>query len=93
LVGGNLLGIVLNGIPAKGPDSYSYGYYRQDGQSPEKNTETRFRASSIAHEPIESGHPVVAVSTDEMEHELGRRATIFPASASERFTEGSPSKK
>ncbi len=27
LVGSNLLGIVLNRLPAKGPDSYSYGYY------------------------------------------------------------------
>lgn len=27
LVGSNVLGIVMNRIPAKGPDAYSYGYY------------------------------------------------------------------
>lgn len=27
LVGSNLLGVVLNRLPAKGPDSYSYSYY------------------------------------------------------------------
>lgn len=27
MVGANVLGIVLNRLPAKGPDSYSYGYY------------------------------------------------------------------
>lgn len=30
LVGASLLGLVMNRIPAKGPDSYSYGYYSQD---------------------------------------------------------------
>jgi capsular exopolysaccharide synthesis family protein len=30
LVGSNILGVVLNRLPAKGPDSYSYGYYTQD---------------------------------------------------------------
>ncbi|MFJ6284412.1 polysaccharide biosynthesis tyrosine autokinase [Pseudarthrobacter oxydans] len=30
LVSANLLGIVLNRLPAKGPDAYSYGYYGGD---------------------------------------------------------------
>lgn len=30
LVGANLLGIVLNRLPAKGPDAYAYGYYQSD---------------------------------------------------------------
>lgn len=34
LVGSNLLGVVLNRMPVKGQDSYTYGYYSQD-RSPE----------------------------------------------------------
>lgn len=30
MVGSNVLGVVLNRLPAKGPDSYSYGYYSSD---------------------------------------------------------------
>ncbi|UVJ38734.1 polysaccharide biosynthesis tyrosine autokinase [Arthrobacter sp. CJ23] len=30
MVGSNVLGVVLNRIPAKGPDSYSYTYYSHD---------------------------------------------------------------
>ncbi len=30
MVGSNILGIVLNGLPAKGPDAYTYSYYRND---------------------------------------------------------------
>lgn len=30
LVGANLLGIVLNRLPVKGPDAYAYGYYSND---------------------------------------------------------------
>lgn len=33
LVGANLLGVVLNRLPAKGPDSYEYGYYSQGSSS------------------------------------------------------------
>lgn len=34
LVGANLLGVVLNRLPAKGPDAYSYGYYTEQGFTP-----------------------------------------------------------
>lgn len=30
LVGANLLGVVLNRLPVKGPDAYGYGYYRYE---------------------------------------------------------------
>lgn len=33
LVDANILGVVLNRIPAKGPDSYSYGYYAATSSS------------------------------------------------------------
>jgi Mrp family chromosome partitioning ATPase len=38
LVGSNILGVVLNRLPAKGPDAYSYSYYsnREDiGSAPD----------------------------------------------------------
>lgn len=36
LVQADLLGVVLNRLPIKGPDAYAYGYYRYDAQ-PEKD--------------------------------------------------------
>ena len=33
LVDSNILGIVMNRLPAKGPDAYSYGYYNRDESS------------------------------------------------------------
>ena len=32
MVGSNILGIVLNQLPIKGPDSYAYSYYNHDGR-------------------------------------------------------------
>lgn len=37
MVGSNVLGIVLNRIPAKGPDSYAYSYYSHD-ETPAKTS-------------------------------------------------------
>lgn len=36
MVGANLLGIVLNRLPAKGPDAYAYGYYGQQDSVPRR---------------------------------------------------------
>lgn len=36
MVGANVLGIVLNRLPAKGPDAYAYGYYSSDGVAPQR---------------------------------------------------------
>lgn len=36
MVGSNLLGVVLNKLPAKGPDAYAYTYYSSDDKSPTK---------------------------------------------------------
>lgn len=33
MVGANLLGVVLNRLPAKGPDAYTYSYYSNDQES------------------------------------------------------------
>lgn len=40
LVGAKVLGVVLNRLPAKGPDSYSYGYYKQADDSPRATSKT-----------------------------------------------------
>lgn len=94
MVGGNLLGIVLNGLPAKDPGSYSYGYYRQDGQAAVNIDETRSGVSAIEYEAVvEPGRPIVASSTNEMERGRSRSGTNFPASPSERSIEGSRSTK
>jgi capsular exopolysaccharide synthesis family protein len=37
LVGSNVLGVVLNRLPAKGPDAYSYSYYSQGHEASGKN--------------------------------------------------------
>lgn len=37
MVGANLLGIVLNWLPPKGPDAYTYGYYAHDTDSAAKH--------------------------------------------------------
>lgn len=37
LVGSNVLGVVLNRVPAKGPDAYSYSYYNQAEDTPGKS--------------------------------------------------------
>jgi capsular exopolysaccharide synthesis family protein len=47
LVDADLLGIVLNLVPAKGPDSYSYGYYSNDA-----STEQNQRASTSLPSPV-----------------------------------------
>lgn len=43
LVNANVLGVVLNRLPVKGPDAYSHGYYSYTSheQSPEKQTRGR----------------------------------------------------
>lgn len=45
LVNANLMGIVLNLLPTKGPDSYSYGYYSSESKHPQIAQERRFRGS------------------------------------------------
>lgn len=33
MVGSNILGVILNRLPAKGPDAYAYSYYSHDGEN------------------------------------------------------------
>lgn len=93
MVGGNVLGVVLNGLPAKGPESYSYGYYRQDGQPAVSMTKKQSEASGVQDESaVELDPSVVASFTNE---ELGRSrpGTNFPAVPSARSSKGLRSTK
>lgn len=48
LVGSNTLGVVLNRLPVKGPDAYSYSYMAYGSSSKEKNGE-RSQTRPISH--------------------------------------------
>lgn len=57
LVDAKVLGIVMNRLPAKGPDSYSYSYYASDDASPNKSASRKSRQAApigefgSTHEP------------------------------------------
>lgn len=54
LVGSNVLGVVLNRLPAKGPDSYTYGYYSESENPHEVAEFSSLRASSGHRNSFES---------------------------------------
>ena len=77
MVGANLLGIVLNRLPIKGPDSYSYSYYTSEEVT---HGEAGWRAAA----------PGASISTDPSELELavaqsdGRAPAVFPRTRRDR---------
>lgn len=78
MVGANLLGLVLNRLPSKGSDAYSYRYYGPDKQSEVKQqilgTGTGLRSGS--HKADFSGSPR---DSYEFAVQTGlRRASVFP---------------
>jgi capsular exopolysaccharide synthesis family protein len=46
MVGSNVLGIVLNRLPNKGPDAYSYSYYNRNEQSSSGSLQTQVSVGS-----------------------------------------------
>ncbi|MGX1159833.1 capsular exopolysaccharide synthesis family protein [Arthrobacter sp. SLBN-100] len=58
LVGSTLLGVVLNRLPSKGPDAYSYDYYsygREEGQARnEDGVRHSRRPEALIHHPVEN---------------------------------------
>ncbi|MEV8000938.1 polysaccharide biosynthesis tyrosine autokinase [Pseudarthrobacter oxydans] len=93
MVGGKLLGIVLNGLPAKGPDSYTYGYYSPETQSEMNITETPGDSHVVDREAItQPGYPSVTALPADRELGQSRPATNFPSLATEHSS-GQPSKK
>lgn len=59
MVGANVLGVVLNRLPQKGPDSYSYSYYTRDGRSGEQTS------SALVREGERSGRRSYPLVDDE----------------------------
>jgi capsular exopolysaccharide synthesis family protein len=80
LVGATLLGIVLNRLPAKGSDSYAYGYYGSS-EMPEKNQSKDRRRTRLSG----SERPPRERETAYAGQELGmgegfvRPPSVFPA--------------
>lgn len=71
LVDAHLLGLVLNHLPSKGRDSYSYSYTTNDAQAKARAFAGRSTRSSRGREPMlsERGHGV----------DGGRPPVVFPA--------------
>jgi capsular exopolysaccharide synthesis family protein len=79
MVNAHLLGVILNRLPSKGPDAYTYSYYNNDGDAGSKNQKRRNRAERLpAHA---NGLGVRDEETLEAEEESG---FLFPASQMER---------
>lgn len=85
LVGSNILGIVLNRLPAKGPDAYAYSYYSHDEKPtlvPPTTGRTKASRSAMDGTPIEAdnGNDFSGTLLSETE----RPARPFPSSRAER---------
>jgi capsular exopolysaccharide synthesis family protein len=52
MVGAKILGVVLNGLPIKGPDAYAYGYYNQDAVTP---TNKKSMRRTLQRDGVSSG--------------------------------------
>ncbi|MFJ6078598.1 polysaccharide biosynthesis tyrosine autokinase [Pseudarthrobacter sp. NPDC092419] len=68
LVEANLLGVVLNRVPAKGADAYNYGYYSKE--LPSKG------GRSMAASRSRRAHPVAAELSSELPREDGTRTAV-----------------
>lgn len=81
LVEANLLGVVLNKLPIKGQDAYSYSYHSHDQQQVSQRP-NRLRAS-LRDSTDNSAAPGSSPSSDE-ETSSDRAATLFPSSRTHR---------
>jgi capsular exopolysaccharide synthesis family protein len=77
MVGAKLLGVVLNRLPVKGPDSYAYSYYNSsDGQS-EKWTDSRSSLGERRGRDFDD-HVLADASVRDVHNSNHRPATSFP---------------
>ena len=63
LVGANLLGVILNKLPVKGPDAYSYTYYTNE-EPQNSRMDRRTHYAPVHHEQGESANQSRAAGTD-----------------------------
>ncbi|MDQ0767983.1 capsular exopolysaccharide synthesis family protein [Pseudarthrobacter defluvii] len=80
MVGSDILGIVLNRLPIKGPDAYSYSYYRNENHDSLENVQF--------HEPKAGAPNSGATMTDDISDsssgEWARPPRTFPANRPRR---------
>lgn len=79
LVNSNILGVVLNRLPVKGPDAYAYSYYSSDSR-------TKSGRKSKDHSPAGAGNKLgTEASSEPRDFDVAvlqkdaRRASTFPA--------------
>lgn len=78
LVAAKLLGIVLNRLPAKGPDAYAYGYYAADHKStqPKSGNDSKKQTGEVHLGPV-------SLPNDDFRNVIlqsdSRRSSVFPA--------------
>lgn len=82
MVGSNLLGVILNRLPAKGPDAYTYSYYNSDeergGRGPHQGRTNR--AQNGRPGSLGPGRKAVSVLEEPVTGQE-REARIFPATS------------
>lgn len=85
LVGADVLGLVLNRVPTKGPDAYSYSYYSHD-EVPTRSA--RPKNSRGDHAPEDNAEPAGFPTATEFDITLRsdrpRQASAFPGTAPRR---------
>lgn len=77
MVGSNILGVVMNRLPKKGPDSYSYSYYSSRG---EEITKTSPGGSSSLERKLGAGDQLTTYGDFEstIHGSAPRRAHVYP---------------
>lgn len=83
LVDAPIMGVVLNRLPAKGPDSYSYSYHRRDesvGYKKPKGTRSSTFSSPEENSPMTDLSSDWETPTNPDAEEETRPASVFPTS-------------
>ena len=76
MVGATVLGVVLNRVPAKGPEAYSYGYYGPIDDTSKRATKRRQKTSPS--EDNESASPSEPFHDEVLDGSDVRVPTVFP---------------
>jgi capsular exopolysaccharide synthesis family protein len=77
MVGSNILGIVLNRLPAKGPDAYAYSYYSNKEQPYNSN-------ASVQHTTVDEACDRTLVDADAQPAKVFPAGKVFPDGYLER---------
>lgn len=83
MVGSNILGIVLNLLPVKGPDAYSYSYYGNDNAQLDRTYKGSKLRSRTKERRVTADRPKNAHLENSVVDSSSRPASIFPQSLNE----------